>query len=153
YQVHLLLSKVYKAKNDLEKSLYHYEIFHEVREQVQEEDNVRKLADAKLIFEAEQTKKENIIIKKQKQEIEKKNIELQETIDELTLARVGKKARAITLLIAIIFFIFEDTILEFALKIVHSESYLISLTVKMVIIFSLSPINKAIEHYLLRRII
>ncbi|HEY1872426.1 MAG TPA: tetratricopeptide repeat protein, partial [Chitinophagaceae bacterium] len=91
YQVHLLLSKIYKSRYELEKSLYHYEIFHEVREQVQEEDNARKLADAKLIFEAEQTKKENVIIKKQKHEIEKKNIELQETIDELTLARVSRK--------------------------------------------------------------
>src|SRR6185369_13726670 len=143
YQVHLLLSKVYKAKNDLEKSLYHYEIFHEVREQVQEEDNVRKLADAKLIFEAEQTKKENIIIKKQKQEIEQKNIELQETIDELTITRISRKAKALTLFIAIVLFIFEDSILEFALHILSSENYYISLAVKIGIVFSLNPIDKA----------
>ena len=153
YQVHLLLSKVYKAKNDLEKSLYHYEIFHEVREQVQEEDNVRKLADAKLIFEAEQTKKENIIIKRQKQEIEKKNIELQETIDELTLARVSRKAKALTLGVAIVMFIFEDPIIGFSLKLLSSHNYWLSLFLKMAIIFSLSPINRAIEHYLLKKII
>jgi tetratricopeptide (TPR) repeat protein len=153
YQVHLLLSKIYKAKNDLAKSLYHYEIFHEVREQVQEEDNARKLADAKLIFEAEQTKKENVIIKRQKQEIEKKNIELQETIDELTLARVSRKAKALTLGVAIVMFIFEDPIIGFSLRLLSSQNYWLSLFLKMAIIFSLSPINRAIEHYLLKKII
>jgi tetratricopeptide (TPR) repeat protein len=153
YQVHLLLSKIYKSRHDLEKSLYHYEIFHEVREQVQEEDNARKLADAKLIFEAEQTRKENVIIKKQKQEIEKKNIELQETIDELTLARVSRKAKALTLGVAIVMFIFEDPIIGFSLKLLSSNNYWLSLFLKMAIIFSLSPINRTIEHYLLKKVI
>ena len=153
YQVHLLLSKIYKGKNDLEKSLYHYEIFHEVREQVQEEDNARKLVDAKLIFEAEQTKKENIIIKKQKQEIERKNIELQDTIDELTLARVSRKAKALTLGVAIVMFIFEDPIIGFGLKLLSSHNYWLSLFLKMAIIFSLSPINRTIERFLLKKVI
>ncbi len=153
YQVHFLLSKIYRANNDLEKSLHHYEIFHEVREQVQEEDNARKLADAKMIFEAEQTKKENVIIKRQKQEIEKKNIELQETIDELTLARVSRKAKALTLGVAIVLFIFEDPIIGFSLRLLSSHNYWLSLFLKMAVIFSLSPINGAIEHYLLKKVI
>jgi hypothetical protein len=124
-----------------------------VREQVQEEDNARKLADAKIIFEAEQTKKENVIIKRQKQEIEKKNIELQETIDELTLARVSRKAKALTLGVAIVLFIFEDPIIGFSLKLLSSHNYWLSLFLKMAVIFSLSPINGAIEHYLLKKVI
>jgi tetratricopeptide (TPR) repeat protein len=153
YQAHLLLSKIYKSQGDFATSLYHYEIFHDVKEQVQEEDNERRLADAKLIFEAEQTKKENVIIKKQKQEIEKKNIELQETIDELTLARVSRKAKALTLGVAIIMFIFEDPIIGFSLKLLASNNYWLALFLKMAIIFSLSPINRAIEHYLLKKVI
>jgi tetratricopeptide (TPR) repeat protein len=153
YQAHLLLSRIYKHKNDLEKSLHHYEIFHEVREQVQEEDNARKLADAKMIIEAEQTKKENFIIKKQKLEIEKKNIELQNTIDELTLTKVSRKAKALTLGVAILMFIFEDPIIGFSLKLLSSDNYWLSLFLKMAIIFSLSPINKAIEGYLLKKVI
>jgi tetratricopeptide (TPR) repeat protein len=153
YQAHLLISRIYKSKNDLEKSLYHYEIFHDVREQVLEEDNARKLADAKLIFEAEQTKKENIIIKKQKLEIEKKNVELQDTIDELTLTRVSRKAKALTLGVAIVMFIFEDPIIGFALRLLSSENYWLSLFLKMAIIFTLSPINGMIEHYLLKKVI
>lgn len=83
--------------NDPVKSPYHHEIFHELREKVQEEDNARKLVDAKLIFKAEQTKKENVVIKKQKQEIESKNHQLQQTIDELTITKISRKARSITL--------------------------------------------------------
>jgi tetratricopeptide (TPR) repeat protein len=153
YQVHRLLSEIYQGKNDLVKSLFHYKLFHELREQVEFEGNERKINNARLIFEAEQTLKENIIIKKQKAEIERKNIELQETIDELTLARIGKKARAITLIVAIVLFILEDFILSFALEIVPANSYILSLIVKMVIIFSLSPINKAVEKYLLKRVV
>jgi Fe2+ transport system protein B len=144
---------MYDQKNESVKSLHHFKIFHRLREQVEQEDSARKLADAKLIFEAEQTKKENIIIKKQKEEIQRKNFELQQTIDELTLTRVSRKAKALTLLLAIVLFIFEDPILGFALKILSSNNYFLSLGVKMAIIFSLSPINRAIENYLLKRVI
>lgn len=41
-------------------------------------------ADAKVMFEAEQTRKENVIIKEQKAEIQRQNRQLQDTIDELT---------------------------------------------------------------------
>ena len=153
YQINLLLSEIYEGRNDLAQSLAHYKRYHELREQVELEDNERKIKNAQLVFEAEQTRKENVIIKKQKAEIEKKNIELQETIDELTRARIGKKARAITLGIAIVLFIMEDTILHFVLKFVSSDNYFISLIVKMIIIFSLSPINKAVEHYLFSRLV
>lgn len=153
YQIHFLLSEIYQSKNDPVKSLFHYKLFHELRDQVEVEDNERKIKNAHLVFEAEQTLKENIIIKKQKAEIERKNIELQETIDELTRARISKKARAITLVIAIILFVMEDTILHFALEFVSTNNYFISMLVKMVIIFSLSPIDKAIENYLLKRLV
>jgi hypothetical protein len=133
--------------------LHHFKIFHQLREQVIQEDSARKLADAKLIFEAEQTRKENIIIKKQKEEIQKKNTELQQTIDELTLTRVSRKAKALTLLLAIVLFIFEDPIIGFSLRALSSNNYFLSLGLKMVIIFSLSPINRAIESYLLKKVI
>lgn len=153
FQVHLLLSEVYQSKNELEKSIVHFKRFHKVREQVEHEDNARKLTDAKLIFEAEQIQKENIIIKKQKEEIQEKNSELQQTIDELTRAKIGKKAKAMTLVLAIILFIFEDHIIGFALKLLSSDNYWLSLFLKMGIIFSLSPINRAIEKYLLKNVV
>ncbi len=153
YRIHQLLSEIYEQQNDLQQSLFHYKKYHELHDEVEAEDNARKVKNVQLIFAAEQTRKENIIIKKQKEEIERKNTELQETIDELTRTRVSRTARAITFTIAIILFILEDSILHFALKIVPQNSYWLSMLVKMAIIFSLSPINKAIEKFLLHRII
>jgi len=153
YQVHLLLSKAFKSMGNPEQSLHHYEIYHELREKVQEEDNARKLTDAKLIFEAEQTKKENIIIKKQKQEIENKNNQLQETIDELTITKVSRKARGITLFVGIALIVAEEPIFHYVLRYIGEESFLLNMTAKIIIILSLKPIDKFIESYLLRRLV
>jgi tetratricopeptide (TPR) repeat protein len=151
-QVHLQLSELYEHARDMERSLFHYKRFHALREEVEREDNARSLADAKTMFEAEQTRKENIIIRAQKAEIERKNVQLQDTIDELTRAKIGRKAKALTLAVAIVLFIFQDAILRTALRLLPSDNYFILLAVKMAIIFSLSPINKAIEHHLLKRV-
>jgi tetratricopeptide (TPR) repeat protein len=153
YQIHLLLSDIYHGKNDLSQSLFHYKQYHDLQQQAGQEDNAKKIKNVKLVFEAEQTKKENSIIKKQKAEIQKKNIELQETIDELTITKAGKKAKAFTLLFAVVFFIFEDSILHFVFHLLPVKGFWISLSIKMVIIFSLKPINSLIEHYLIRKVI
>jgi tetratricopeptide (TPR) repeat protein len=153
YRIHQLLSEIYERQNDLQKSLFHYKQYHQLHDEVEAEDNARKVKNVQMIFAAEQTRKENIIIKTQKEEIERKNKELLETIDELTRTRISRTARAITFTIAIVLFILEDSILHFALKIVPENSYWLSMLVKMVIIFSLGPINKAIEKFLLHRII
>jgi tetratricopeptide (TPR) repeat protein len=153
YQVHLLLSDIWHCKNDLGKSLFHYKQYHDLKERAGQEDNAKKIKNVKLVFEAEQTKKENSVIKKQKAEIQKKNMELQETIDELTITRAGKKAKAFTLLFAIVFFIFEDSILHFVFHLLPLNGFWISLGVKMIIIFSLKPINSVIEHYLIRKVV
>lgn len=153
YEVNLLLSKVYESKKDIPNCLYHFKLYHDLHEQVAQADSARKLADAKLLFDAEQTKKDNVIIKKQKKEIQEKNIQLQETIDELTLAKISKKAKALTLIIAIILFVLEDSVLHFALRMLSSENYYLSILVKIGIIFSLKPIENAIEHYLLKKVI
>jgi tetratricopeptide (TPR) repeat protein len=149
-QVHQHLSDLYERMRLPRQSLFHYKRFHELREQVEREDNARSLADARAMFEAEQTRRENVVIREQKAEIERKNRELQDTIDELTRAKIGRKAKALTLAVAIVLFIFQDAILGTALRLLSSNNYFLSLAVKMAIIFSLSPINKAIEHHLLK---
>ncbi|MEO7044939.1 MAG: tetratricopeptide repeat protein [Casimicrobiaceae bacterium] len=152
-QVHWLLSKVYKGMNNLEQSLYHHEIFHELREKVLKEDNARKLIDAKLIFEAEQTMKENIIIKKQKKEIEDKSHQLQETIEELTLTKISRKAKGITLFVGIALIVAEDPIFSYVLGSIGPGNFWLSILAKVIVIFSLQPINIAIERFLLRRFV
>ena len=151
-QVHFQLANFYERTRDLKQSLYHFKRFHELREEVEREDKARSIADAKAMFEAEQARKENVVIKQQKAEIELKNHELQDTIDELTRARIGRKAKAMTLGLMIVLFIFQDAILRTALRLLASDNYFFLLAVKMAIIFSLSPINKAIEHRLLKRV-
>jgi tetratricopeptide (TPR) repeat protein len=152
-QVHLLLSKVYRGMGDAAQSLSHHEAFHELREKVLEEDNARKLIDAKLIFEAEQTQKENVVIKRQKQEIEDKNLQLQQYIDELTIVKISRKARGITLFVGIALIVAEDPVFGYVLSKVGEGNFLLSITAKIIIIFSLRPINIAIESYLLRRFV
>ena len=153
YQIHLLLSEIYHCKNDLARSLFHYKQYHHLQEQVVLEDNAKKIKNVRLVFEAEQTRKENIIIKKQKAEIQSKNTELQNTIDELTITKAGKKAKAFTLLVAMVFFIFEDGILHFIFHLMPANNFWLSLSIKMIFIFSLKPINGAIEHYLVKKVI
>ena len=153
YQVHELLSEVYQAKNDFEKSLYHYKLFHKLRGEVEVEDNEKKIKNMHMMFEAEQTFKENIIIKKQKAEIEHKNIELQETIDELTLSKINRKAKALTLAIAIALFFVEDLLLDFILHKLPEDNFILSFGAKILIVFSLKPKERGIEHLLLKKVI
>ena len=136
----------------MEKSLFHYKKFHELREEVEKEDYERKLSDAKLIFEAEQTKKENVIIKAQKAEIENKNKELQETLDELTITKVSRKAKVLTFILGITLIVAQDPIFGLVLSRV-GNSYILSILAKVIIILSLKPIDIAIQNYLLRRIV
>ncbi|HEY6219802.1 MAG TPA: hypothetical protein VIV65_07070, partial [Gemmatimonadaceae bacterium] len=121
-------------------------------QEVEREDSARALVDAKAIFEAEQTRRENVVIREQKAEIERKNVELQDTIDELTRARIGRKAKALTLGVAIVLFIFQDAILRLVLTSLANANYFVLLAVKMAIIFSLAPINRGIERHLLRKV-
>jgi len=151
-QAHFFLSQIHECKKEDAIALEHYRKFHEIREQVDNEENARRLKNVQVVFEAEQAQKDNIIIRQQKAEIERKNAQLQETIDALTMARVSRKARAFTFGIAIILFVFEDSILHYALDLLHSENYFASMAVKIGIIFSLKPINGAIEHYMMKEV-
>jgi tetratricopeptide (TPR) repeat protein len=152
-QAHLMLSELHEQMRHPQASLAHFKRYHELREQVEREDSARMLADAKVVFEAEQTRKENIIIREQKAQIQKQNEELQDTIDALTRAKIGRKAKAMTLGVAVVLFIFQDAILRTALRLLASDNYFLLLGVKMAIIFSLSPINRGIEHHLLKKVI
>jgi tetratricopeptide (TPR) repeat protein len=153
YQVHKLLSDVYMAKGETGKCFFHHKAFHDIKEEVQHEDNERKIKNLHLVFDAEQTKKENVIIKLQKQEIENKNRQLQETIDELTITKVSRKARGITLLVGIVLIAAEEPLMGYILKHIGEEHFLLSLSAKIIILLSLKPIDKAIESYMLRRLV
>ena len=152
-QAHFMLSQIHECRNEAAVALNHYRQFHEIREQVDAEENARRVKNIQVVFEAEQAQKDNVIIRQQKAEIERKNAQLQETIDALTLARVSRKAKMFTLGIALVLFVFEDTILHFALDLLNSDNYFASMAVKIGIIFSLKPISTGIEHYLMKEVV
>ena len=153
FQIHLMLSEIYENKGELQKSYYHYKLYHQISEEVFKEDGEKKLKRSEMIFEAEQTKKENVIIKAQKIQIEKSNIELQKTIDELTLSKINRKAKAITTIIAILLFIIEDSLLHFVIAPHTHENFFVSLTANFAVVFCIKPIEKLVEHYLLHRFV
>ena len=95
------------------------------------------------LFESEQTKKENVIIRAQKVEIENKNQQLQETIDELTITKVSRKAKAITLVVGITLIVAEDPIFNLVLTRIGENNYLLSILAKIIIIFMIEEIKLA----------
>ena len=147
------MSEYYQDSKDVEKSLYHYKAFHTVSDEVNKEDGEKKVKRAEILFAAEQTQKENAIIKAQKAEIEKKNKELQETIDELTITKVSRRAKALTLLVAIVMIIAEEPIMHLVQHYIGEENFYFSMVAKILVILSLKPIDSAIEHYLLHKIV
>ena len=152
FHIHSMLADIYQAKSDSPKCLFHFKAFHRIREEVQHEDNEKKIKNLHLIFAAEQTQKENSIIKSQKAEIERKNAQLQRTVDELTRTRVSRKAKAITLVVAVFLFLLEEVVLHFTEGIYTQNNFILSLSIKGVILISLKPIENFIEGFLLRKI-
>ena len=153
FHIHSMLSEIYQLKGDTARSLFHYKTFHLIREEVQNENNEKKIKNLHLIFQAEQTIQENAIIKAQKIEIETRNTQLQETIDELTITKISRKAKALTLIVGITLVVAQDPIFELVLTRISESNYLFTLAAKVVIIMSLKPIDIAIEKYLLKKIV
>ena len=153
FQIHLLLSEIYESINDLKKSFEHFKLYQRISDEVNKEDGEKKLQRSEMIFEAEQTKKENVIIKEQKRQIEETNITLQKTIDELTLSKINRKAKTITTIIAILLFIVEDSLLHFVIAPHTHENFLVSLSANFAVMFCIKPIEKLVEHYLLHRFV
>jgi adenylate cyclase len=70
FPVHQMLSDIYLEQGHLAESLKQYKAFHEIKEEVNNEDLEKKVNNQVKLFEALQTEKENAIIKAQKIEIE-----------------------------------------------------------------------------------
>jgi prefoldin subunit 5 len=82
--------------------------------------------------------------------LEHKNIELQSTIDELTKARVGRKAQTIILFIGLSLFILEEIVLEPIIDSIVQNNIWVSLVIKLVIAFLLKPLESFVESWLLK---
>ncbi len=151
FQIHSLLSDIYQAKSDSPKCLFHLKAFHQIKDEVMHEDNEKKIKNLHLIFEAEQTQKDNQVIKSQNAEIERKNVQLKRTIDELTHTKASRKAKTITLIIAIFLFLLEEIVLHATEDIYKRDNLVLSLILKCIIILSLKPIENFVEGFWLKK--
>jgi hypothetical protein len=78
-----------------------------------------------------------------------KNIELQETIDELTKARASRKATTIVLVVAIALFFFSEALLEPYIE-SHTSNFYLGFAAKFGLMLLLKPIDFVIEKWLLQ---
>lgn len=99
-------------------------------------------------------------INRANEELGDKNLQLQESLDALTKARVGRRATTITLIVVIALFLFTEAVLEppierFAVR--HFSDYfasaplILALLAKGIIALSLRPIEKIVEKRLMKK--
>jgi hypothetical protein len=105
----------------------------------------------------------NLLLKQQSEEIReinealnKTNVELKLTIDELTRARASRKARVITFLLLFALFAFSETLedqFDSFLDEDAAESFIYSFAFKTVLFALLTPLNSFIEKFFVRQTI
>ncbi len=81
--------------------------------------------------------------------LQDKNVELQNTIDELTKARVGRKATTIVLLVAVALFLISEGVLEPQIEAQIGDNIWLGLLFKGLIALLLKPIETLTEKYLM----
>jgi len=122
----------------------------------------RLLSDTKLLTSLgdrlqRKLRSTNMLLKQQSEEIRefndnlnKKNVELKLTIDELTRARASRKARAFIFGFAFVLFVVSES-LESVFDSFFPDSLLISIAFKSVLFLSLKPIEGILEKYFLNQ--
>ncbi len=77
-----------------------------------------------------------------------KNVELQETIDELTKARASRKATTIVLIVAVVLFLVSEAVLEPYIE-SHTSNVYLGFGAKFALMLLLKPIDFFLEKWLL----
>lgn len=90
FQVHRLLSGIHASMNDIPKAFEHFKRFHEVKEDVYHDDAEKKAANLRLAFEMEQTRRENVLIREQKEAIEAEKKESERLLLNILPAQVAE---------------------------------------------------------------
>ncbi|MFQ3576017.1 MAG: hypothetical protein SNJ77_06230 [Cytophagales bacterium] len=81
-----------------------------------------------------------------------KNIELQETIDELTKARIGRQAATISFVILIVLFVLEELMMGPMIDQMTNNNLWYSAGAKFILALLLKPLESAIESFLLNQV-
>ena len=85
--------------------------------------------------------------------LEVKNKQLQETIDELTKARIGRKATTIVILIAVVLFFIAEAFIEPRIEDTFKDSFFLALFLKFAVFLILLPVDLIVKTTLLKRAI
>lgn len=86
-------------------------------------------------------------------ELKVNNQQLQETIDELTKARVGRKATTIVILIAIFIFFTAEVFIEPSIEETFKDNFTLALFIKFAVFFILLPVDFLVKKTLMKRVI
>jgi hypothetical protein len=78
------------------------------------------------------------------------NIELQNTIDELTLTKIDRKAKVIAYISIVILFLFSEVVIEPSIDFISNSIYM-GLLIKAIIALLIKPIEEIFEHFMLKR--
>jgi len=89
YECHQALAEVYKQTGDFETALSHYESFHQIREEVFNEEADRRLKNLEVLHQVETAKREAEIY-------QLKNVALQQEIEERKKVQASLRQLAIT---------------------------------------------------------
>ncbi len=99
----------------------------------------------------------NVQIREQNEEIKDKNLQLEDTIDQLAKAKVGRRAATIMLTVALLLFIIEQVVLQPKIDSYLSrfvdDQYMIfgSLPVLLILFFLVKFFEKTLETYFLNK--
>lgn len=92
-------------------------------------------------------------------EMERKNVELQDTLDDLSRAKVGRKATTITGVVFVGLFLLTEAFIEPYIEnylhtskgILHDHEFAVGLSLKGVLALMLRPIERVVEKLLLKQ--
>lgn len=92
-------------------------------------------------------------------EMERKNVELQETLDDLSKAKVGRRATTITGIVFVGLFLITEAFIEPSIEnylhtskgILHDHEFAVGLSLKGVLALMLRPIERIVEKLLLKQ--
>jgi two-component system, NtrC family, sensor kinase len=150
-EAHKILSEIYKHNNNSGLALLHYEKFHEMKEQVMNTEAANRLNNVQVMNKLESARKDaeieklrNVELKNANDELDRKNQELRETIDELTKAKISKLAITFTLILAVGLFVLSEVFLD-PLVDTYSRNIWVGLSAKLFIAILLKPIESFME--------
>ena len=156
-QCHLLLSDIYAANNKPEPALASYKRYHELSSDVAGQEASNKIKKLQTQFETEKSEKEaeihrlkNVELKEANEEIQSKNQQLRETLDELAKTKISRKSILFSFGTLIVLVILTELLVDPFIEEIAYNNY-ISLSIKVGIALLLKPVESIYERVLIQR--